>query len=171
MTPRTIRATPLTREAFAPFGDVIDTEGAHHFPINGGRCERYHDLATVEATGPNARVLISIFKGTPYAFPLELTLVERHPLGSQAFMPLTPAPFLVVVCPDAPDGGPGTPHAFVTRPGQGVNYPAGRWHAVLTPIAAPQDFLVVDRGGDGSNLEEHHFEEPWIITLPEGTRA
>ncbi|RST86943.1 ureidoglycolate lyase, partial [Aquibium carbonis] len=162
---------PLTREAFAPFGDVIETEGARHYPINGGKCERYHDLATVEAKGENARVLVSIFKGTPYPFPLELTLVERHPLGSQAFMPLTPAPFLVVVCPDGPGGGPGTPRAFVTRPGQGVNYPAGRWHAVLTPIGAPQDFLVVDRGGDGNNLEEHVFEEPWIVTLPEGTRA
>ncbi len=171
MTPRTIRATPLTREAFAPFGDVIETEGAHHYPINGGRCERYHDLAKVEAAGPNGRVLVSIFKGTPYAFPLELTLVERHPLGSQAFMPLTPAPFLVVVCPDGPDGGPGMPRAFVTRPGQGVNYPKGRWHAVLTPIGVPQDFLVVDRGGDGSNLEEHHFPEPYLVTLPEGTPA
>lgn len=170
MTSRTIRAVPLTREAFAPFGDVIETEGAHHYPINGGRCERYHDLAKVEATGPNARVLVSIFKGTPYEFPLELTLVERHPLGSQAFIPLSPAPFLVVVCPDGADG-PGAPHAFLTRPGQGVNYPAGRWHAVLTPIGAPQDFLVVDRGGDGVNLEEHRFEEPWIVTLPEGSHA
>jgi ureidoglycolate lyase len=168
---RSIRAEPLTREAFAPFGDVIETEGARHYPINGGKCERYHDLATVEAKGESARVLVSIFKGTPYAFPLDLTLVERHPLGSQAFMPLTTAPFLVVVCPDGPDGAPGTPRAFVTRPGQGVNYPAGRWHAVLTPIGAPQDFLVVDRGGDSNNLEEHVFEEPWIITLPEGTRA
>ena len=167
---RTLRAEPLTREAFAPFGDVIETEGAHHYPINGGKCERYHDLATVEAQGENARVLVSIFKGTPYAFPLELMLVERHPLGSQAFVPLQPAPFLVVVCPNGPDG-PGTPRAFLTRPGQGVNYPAGRWHAVLTPIGAPQDFLVVDRGGDGVNLEEYHFDEPWIVTLPEGTHA
>ena len=165
---RTILATPLTREAFAPFGDVIETEDAQHFPINGGKCERYHDLATVEVDGPNARALVSIFKGMPYDFPLELTLVERHPLGSQAFVPLQPAPFLVVVCPDGPNG-PGAPRAFLTRPGQGVNYPKGRWHAVLTPIGAPQDFLVVDRGGDGNNLEEHHFEEPWIITLPEGT--
>jgi ureidoglycolate lyase len=168
---RAILAAPLTRQAFAPFGDVIETEGAQHYPINGGRCERFHDLAKVEAIGPNARVLISIFKGAPYAFPLELRLVERHPLGSQAFVPLTPAPFLVVVCPDAADGAPGTPLAFVTSPGQGVNYPAGRWHAVLTPIGAPQDFLVVDRGGDGNNLEEHHFVEPFLVVLPEGMPA
>jgi ureidoglycolate lyase len=163
---RVVTARPLTREAFAPFGDVLDTDGPIHYPINGGRTERFHDLAKVEAEGPNARVLISIFKGTPYAFPLRLAMVERHPLGSQAFMPLSQAPFLVVVCPDGPDG-PGEPHAFVTRPGQGVSYPRGRWHAVLTPIGAPQDFLVVDRGGDGTNLEEFFFDEPYEIHLPE----
>ena len=162
---RIITARPLTREAFAPFGDVLDTDWDNHFPINAAKCERYHDLTKVEATGPNARVLISIFKGTPYAFPLKLTMVERHPLGSQAFMPLSPAPFLVVVCEDTP-GGPGTPQAFVTASGQGVNYARNLWHGVLTPIGAPQNFLVVDRGGDGNNLEEHHFDEAWEIRLP-----
>ncbi|MGB3389651.1 MAG: ureidoglycolate lyase [Pseudaminobacter sp.] len=170
MTDRVIIARPLTREAFAPFGDVIETEGAHHYPINDGRCERYHDLAKVEANGPNARVLVSLFKGTPYEFPLKLSMVERHPLGSQAFMPLSPAPFLVVVCPDTNDG-PGEPQAFLTRPGQGVNYPPNRWHGVLTPIGNPQEFLVVDRGGDGSNLEEFHFSHPYEIRLPEGMGA
>ncbi|RUM97404.1 ureidoglycolate lyase [Pseudaminobacter arsenicus] len=170
MTDRIITAHPLTREAFAPFGDVIETEGAHHYPINDGRCERYHDLARVEANGPNARVLVSLFKGTPYAFPLKLSMVERHPLGSQAFMPLSPAPFLVVVCPDT-DDGPGEPQAFLTLPGQGVNYPPNRWHGVLTPIGTPQDFLVVDRGGDGSNLEEFHFSHPYEIRLPESAGA
>ena len=134
---RTITARPLTREAFAEFGDVIDTDWANHYPINGGMTERYHDLAGIEAIGRNARVLISIFRGKPYAFPLELKLVERHPLGSQAFMPLGGRPYLVVVCHGMPDGA-GEPHAFV------------------------------DRGGDGVNLEEHHFAEPLTIHLPEG---
>ena len=162
---RIVTAKPLSRAAFAPFGDVIDTDWDDHFPINQGKCERYHDLAKVEAEGPNARVLISIFKGTPYDFPLRLTMVERHPLGSQAFMPLSPAPFLVVVCPDGPDG-PATPQAFVTAPGQGVNYRRNTWHAVLTPIGVDQDFLVVDRGGGGDNLDEHFFAEPWEVRLP-----
>lgn len=162
---RILTAQPLTRAAFAPFGDVIDTDWDNHFPINAGKCERYHDLAKVEAEGPNARVLISIFRGTPYDFPLRLGMVERHPLGSQAFVPLSPAPFLVVVCPDEGES-PGVPRAFVTRPGQGVNYRRNLWHAVLTPIGGSQDFLVVDRGGDGDNLEEHHFEEPWEVRLP-----
>ena len=165
---RIIIAQPLTRESFASFGDVIETDGATHFPINGGKCERFHDLAQVEATGPNARVLISLFKGTPYSFPLKLNLVERHPFGSQAFIPLSRRPFLVVVCDDTPEG-PGTPRAFLTKPGQGVNYPRNRWHGVLTPIGDNQDFAVVDRGGDGQNLEEFHFAEPYEIHLPQGS--
>ncbi|MGE0500513.1 MAG: ureidoglycolate lyase [Rhizobiaceae bacterium] len=169
MAGRVIVARPLTRESFAPFGEVIDTVGANHYPINGGMTERYHDLATATVDGPAARVILSIFRGTPYAFPLKLGMVERHPLGSQAFMPLSDRPFLVVVCSDGAHG-PGDPHAFVTAPGQGVNYPAGRWHAVLTPIGAPQDFLVVDRAGEGINLEEFHFAEPCEIHLPEGFR-
>jgi ureidoglycolate lyase len=162
-----ITAEPLTREAFAEFGDVLDTDWPNHFPINNGKAERYHDLAKVEAEGPNARVLISIFRGTPYELPLKLTMVERHPFGSQAFMPLGGQPFLVVVCHAGADG-PLMPRAFVTSPGQGVSYPRNTWHGVLTPIGTPQDFLIVDRGGDGNNLEEHHFGEPWDVRVPDG---
>jgi ureidoglycolate lyase len=92
-------------------------------------------------------------------------MVERHPLGSQAFMPLGGRPYLVVVCSDGPHG-PQQPEAFVARGDQGVNYPPSRWHAVLTPIGEAQDFLVVDRGGGGINLEEFHFPEPYEIRLP-----
>lgn len=161
-----IVAEPLTREAFAPFGDVIETEGAHSFPINSGMTTRFHDLARVEARGENARILISIFRGQPYEFPLTLKMVERHPLGSQAFMPLSPDPFLVVVCPDEA-GKPGFPKAFITRPKQGVNYATNIWHAVLTPIRREQEFLVVDRGGDGNNLEEFFFSQPYEVHLPD----
>ena len=162
-----ILAKPLTRGAFEPFGEIIEADGADSFPINNGKCVRFDDLANVEAEGPNARVLISIFRGQPYAFPLTLSLVERHPFGSQAFMPLDGRPFLVAVCHDTVEG-PGEPAVFVTGPGQGVNYARNVWHAVLTPIGAQQDFIVVDRGGDGSNLEEHSFETPYEIHLPEG---
>jgi ureidoglycolate lyase len=160
-----ITAQPLTSENFAEFGDVIDAEGDSHYPINAGKAERYHALARPEAVGPGGHVLISLAKATPYEFPLKLAMVERHPLGSQAFVPLSQRPFLVVVCPDE-DGVPGTPHAFLTQPGQGVNYPRNRWHAVLMPIGEPQDFLIVDRGGAGNNLEEFFFTEPYEINLP-----
>ncbi|MDN2565163.1 ureidoglycolate lyase [Aquibium sp. A9E412] len=165
---RRLVAAPLTAAAFAPFGEVIETDGAEHFAINDGMCTRYHDLARVEAAGPNARVLISIFRGRPYPMPLALTMVERHPFGSQAFMPLSPRPFLVVVAADGA-AGPERPQAFLTRPGQGVNYARNTWHAVLTPIGAEQDFLVVDRGGDGDNLEAFVFETPYAVHLPEAT--
>jgi len=162
-----IIARQLTRENFAPFGDVIEIGGDNHYPINGGKAERYHALATADATGSNASVLISMVRGTPYAFPLKLTMVERHPFGSQAFIPLSPRPFLVVVCHDGRDG-PEIPHAFITAPGQGINYRRNLWHGVLTPIGESQDFLIVDRGGDGSNLEEFHFSHPYEIHLPDG---
>lgn len=164
---RILAASPLTREAFAPFGQVLDADGwQNHYPINAGRCERYHDLATAEAAGTDARVILSIFKGTPYAFPLKLAMVERHPFGSQAFMPLSPRPFLVVVAHDTANG-PAKPQAFLTQPGQGVNFPKNLWHGVLTPIGEPQDFLVVDRAGVEKNLEEHFFDEPYEVHLPE----
>lgn len=162
---KTIVARPLTRDAFAPFGEVIDTDWPHHFPINNGKCERYHAIAGVETAGEDARAVISIFRGTAYGFPHTLEMVERHPLGSQAFMPLSPRPFLVIACPDG-DDGPGLPRAFLTAPGQGVNYFRNTWHGVLTPIAEPQDFLVVDRAGEGDNLEEYYFRDPFTITLP-----
>lgn len=159
---RTLHTEPLTRAAFAPFGQVIEMAGAAHYPINAGNCERYHDLATIEFAGPEARPVISLMHSRGFSLPFALTLVERHPLGSQAFYPLSARSFLVVVAPDM-GGVPGTPRAFVTDPGQGVNIARNVWHGVLTPLGDDADFLCVDRAGDGSNLEEHHFAHPWQI--------
>lgn len=162
MTTRRLTAQPLNRDAFAPFGQVIECEGAHHYPINSGNCERYHDLARVELGGVHARPLISIMRAKHFNLPVTLKMVERHPLGSQAFYPLSSHPFLVVVAPDE-SGTPGTPLAFITGPGQGINIAMNVWHGVLTPLGADADFLCVDRGGEGNNLEEHFFADPWTI--------
>ena len=159
---QTIRIEPLTAQAFASFGQVIQTEGAHHYPINGGMTERFHDLARIELGGEGARPLISIFRGRPYSLPLTLSLIERHPLGSQAFFPLSSHPFLVIVAGDEDDVPVGL-RAFRTGAGQGVNIGMNVWHGVLTPLEAEADFLVIDRGGEGSNLEEHRFSTPWLI--------
>lgn len=159
---RILRTEPLTREAFAPFGQVIESDGAHHYPINAGNCERYHDLAKVELGGVHARPMISLLHSRGFALPYTLALVERHPLGSQAFYPLSANPFLVVVAPDE-IGTPGTPRAFLTSPGQGVNIAMNTWHGVLTPIGSAADFLCVDRGGEGNNLEEHHYAQTWTV--------
>ena len=157
-----ITIQPLTREAFASFGQVIETDGAQHYPINKGMTERFHDLARIELGGVHARPLVSLFKGQPYRLPLRLDLVERHPLGSQAFYPLSDAPWLVIVAPDL-GGTPGTPLAFRPAPGQGVNIAINTWHGVLCPLDRPSDYLVLDRGGDGNNLEEYVYPEPWTV--------
>lgn len=159
---KTIDIRTLTREAFAPFGEVLETEGAPSFPINAGKCVRYHDLAKIETTGENARPMISLLRGEPYSLPLELNMVERHPLGSQAFIPLSEYPFLVVVAEETANG-PGQPIAFRTAPGQGVNISRNVWHGILTPLDGISEFAVVDRGGEGINLEEHFYEQPFLI--------
>ena len=159
---KTVAIKPLTREAFAPFGEVIERDGVAHFPINAGKCTRYHDLAKIETTGEKARPMISLLRGEPYPLPLELGMVERHPLGSQAFIPLSEHPFLVVVAEEMEDG-PGEPIAFRTAPGQGVNIGRNVWHGILTPLDGVSDFAVVDRGGEGVNLEEHFYREPFLI--------
>jgi ureidoglycolate lyase len=145
----------LTREAFAPFGDVIQATGANAFPINAGMVQRFHDLARVE-TG-EGRALISIFRGQPYELPLPVRMVERHPLGSQAFIPLGNARCAVIVAPPGDTVRPEDLRAFVLAEGQGVNYRPGTWHHVLLTLDAPGDFLVVDRGGPGHNCDEFHF--------------
>lgn len=163
---RTLAVRPLTRQAFAPFGEVIETEGAHRYPINNGTTTRFHDLARVETAGWRAHTLVSIFRGQPFSLPVTIAMMERHPLGSQAFMPLHDRPWLVVVAVDA-DGKPGEPLAFLVRPGEGglrgVNYGRGVWHHPLISLEAASDFLVVDRGGEGNNLEEFFFDEPYVI--------
>jgi ureidoglycolate lyase len=162
MSERILTIEKLTQEAFAPFGQVIALADAQHYPINNGMTERYHDLARVELGGVHARPLISIFRGKPYMLPLDLKLVERHPLGSQAFYPLGPHAWLVIVAEDQ-GGEPTRLRAFRPEPGQGVNIAMNTWHGVLTVLEEESDFLVVDRGGDGNNLEEHHFDQPWRI--------
>jgi ureidoglycolate lyase len=157
---RSLAAEPLTAQAFAPFGDVIEPRG-DSFPINDGMCDRFHDLARMDFAGA-ARAGISVGWGRPYPLPHVFDLVERHPLGSQAFVPMTEDPFLVIVAPDE-DGRPGRPRAFLTAPGQGVNYLRNVWHGVLTPLARPAAFLIVDRIGTGDNLEEYRYAEPWTV--------
>jgi ureidoglycolate lyase len=157
---RTLVPEPLVAAVFAPFGDVLEAAGAPDRMINAGLCARFHDRARLEfETG---RAGISIFDAVPCALPYSFDLVERHPLGSQAFLPMTAAPFLVIVAPDR-GGTPGTPRAFLTNGAQGINLHRGTWHGVLTPLHAPGLFAVVDRVGEGPNLQEFHYPEPWTV--------
>ncbi|GGL73788.1 ureidoglycolate lyase [Wenxinia marina] len=157
---RRIAVAPLTAEAFARFGDVLDTEGEPDRIINQGLCGRFHDLAALDFT--DGRAGISLFRAEPRMLPLALEMVERHPDGSQCFVPMSPDPFLVIVAPDE-GGAPGRPLAFRTAPGQAVNFHRGTWHGVLTPLHPPGLFAVVDRIGEGANLQEHWFDEAWTV--------
>jgi len=113
----------LTDLSFEAFGDVIEVQPQPNEVINQGNCNRYTDLARLEFAG-GGRAGISLFQARPCAVPLTLLYVERHPLGNQAFLPMTGDPFLIVVAEDN-DGKPARPKGFVTMPGQGVNYHRG----------------------------------------------
>lgn len=157
---REIRIQPITQDGFAPFGDLIDCAGDPDKIINQGQCGRYHDRARLDFSDGSAG--ISLFNANPRTLPLTLEMVERHPEGSQAFVPMSHTPFLVIVAPDE-QGTPGMPLAFVTEPGQAVNYHRGTWHGVLTPLHAPGLFAVVDRIGHGDNLQEHWFSQSYQV--------
>lgn len=158
---RTIATEPLTEAAFAPFGDVLEARGSPDKRINGGLCARFHNRARIDIAG---RTGLSVFLAEPRALPYSLDLIERHPSGSQAFIPMHGHPFLVIVAasPEA------TPRAFLTDGAQGVNLHRGIWHGVLTPLHAPGLFSVIDRCADSGdpdrNLEEHRFDTPWTVT-------
>ena len=160
---RQISTEPLSKGQFAAFGDVLDATGAPDRLINQGLCGRFHDRARLDF-GSAGRAGISIFHSDSFTFPVELTLVERHPEGSQAFLPMHQNPFLVVVAPDL-DGIPGTPRAFLTNGAQGINLHRGVWHGVLTPLADPGLFAIVDRIGTTANLQEHTFQSPFTIVM------
>ena len=156
---RQITPEPLTQAAFAAFGEVLDATGDYRL-INAGLCRRHHDRAMLDFGA--GRAGISIFRSEARALPYRFDLIERHPEGSQAFIPMTADPFLVIV-----STGPGaTPRAYLTNGAQGINLHRGTWHGVLTPLAAPGLFAVVDRIGDGPNLEEYRYPEPWTVRVP-----
>lgn len=155
---RSLRPEPLTAAGFAPFGEVLEATGTPDRLINQGLCGRFHDRARLDF-GADGRAGISVFLAQPRALPYRLDLIERHPDGSQAFIPMTRHPFLVIVA-QGPDA---TPRAFLTDGAQGINLHRGTWHGVLTPLAAPGLFAVVDRIGPTPNLEEHWFDDPWTV--------
>lgn len=155
-----LEITPITAQAFAPFGDILEAAGEADKIINQGLCGRFHDRAKIDLA--DGRAGISIFKSEARVLPYKLEMVERHPDGSQAFIPMSFDPFLVVVAPDE-GGRPGRPMAFRTEAGQGINFHRNIWHGVLTPLAEPGLFAVIDRIGEGANLEEFWFDTPYTV--------
>lgn len=160
-----IKPMPLTKDAFTRYGDVIEVnDNAKHYPINDGFTERYHDLADVDVNAGNGRTLINIFRSIPLEKPIAIRMMERHPLSSQAFMPLGQQPYLVVV---APKGALNISQieVFIAKPDQGVNYHRGTWHHYCLALNQPSDFLVVDRGGEGDNCDVVNLDGSFVIDI------
>jgi ureidoglycolate lyase len=155
-----IKAELLTPQNFAPYGDVLDATGDFRL-INAGLCKRHHDRARID-TGENAKTGISIFNAEPRQLPYTFDLIERHPEGSQAFLPMHQHPFLVIVAASTRE----KPRAFITNGAQGINLHRGTWHGVLTPLHTPGIFAVVDRIGTTPNLEEYRYPQTWTVTAP-----
>jgi ureidoglycolate lyase len=147
-----LKPEPLTKAGFAPFGEVIEVEGAQHFRINQGFAERFNDLATVDVAREAGAVNVSIVTAVPRPIPIAIKLMERHPFGSQIFYPLEDRPWLVLVCGNPRESA--SYRAFTATGRQGVNYAPNAWHHPLLVLERESRFLIVDRKGPGNNLEE-----------------
>jgi len=153
---------PLTREAFAPYGDVIEVSGEPDKLINQGMCGRFHDLAKLDFG--SGRAGISLFDAQARHFPYSLDMMERHPEGSQAFIPLSGVPMIISVAKDN-SGKPGQPRAFLSEPHQSINIHRNTWHGVLAPVERAGQYIVIDRIVDTPNLEEYYFQDSYIVNL------
>ena len=165
----TLDIQPLNKTAFAPFGTVIETDGAKQISINQGTTTRFDAMSAVDVEEAGGLPIISLFRGNRRPDPIEIHLLERHPLGSQAFMPLSQHDWLVVVAHgnavgDAPDFS--TLACFKASGIQGVSYDRGTWHHPLLTLQPVQDFLVIDRQGHGHNLDEVWHNGPAAIIQP-----
>jgi ureidoglycolate lyase len=161
----TLPIAPLTKAAFAPFGEVIETQDAKPKLINDGFAQRFDGLAQIDVAAEGGAVNISLFSGSLRPSPILIKLMERHPLGNQLFMPLNEKPWLVVVCADP--RVPASYRVFSASGEQGVNYARNIWHHPLLVLTDLSPFLVVDRGGPGDNLEEVRLAEAdWLSLAP-----
>ena len=154
---RQLTIEPLTRTAFAPFGEVIQTTGIPRM-INEGTTERFHSLAVADVMVKDGFAILSIFRAKRRQFPFTVRMLERHPLGTQAFYPLSDDDWLVVVGAKGARPDPASLRCFRATGRQGVNYWRGTWHHPVLVLQPVQSFLVMDREGAGNNLEEYFFE-------------
>jgi ureidoglycolate lyase len=161
VSPVELHAVPLTAERFAPYGQVIAPLAEHRDAMNAARFERFDDLAKVDVdTEGDAHAAISIARSrSASVLPYTFDMVERHPLGSQAFIPLSRFRFAVVVAPAGESVDAADLRAFVTNGQQGISYRRGTWHMPLIAFETAHDFLIVDRAGGGGNCEEHVFDQ------------
>lgn len=166
MEARFLKPEPLTASAFASYGDVIECgDNAEQRSINFGHTTRFHNLAELDLTADNGRPLVSIFRTSPLPQPVQIKVMERHPLSSQAFYPLQGQKFLVVVAAKG-DFDVSNLKAFITNGRQGVNYHAGVWHHYNLALGEAGDFMVIDRGGPEKNCDEVFLTPDQVVTIP-----
>lgn len=163
---RQLIATPLTAEKFAPYGDVIALENSEQLSINQGLTTRFHDLFNVDVAAQNGRVLVNVFRTKPLPLPHTVKIMERHPLGSQAFLPMDTVPFLVLVATPKEEIDAADLTLFITTGNQGINFHKNTWHHFQIVTAKQRDFIVIDRGGDGDNLQQTSIKSGAMIALP-----
>lgn len=155
----------LTPEAFSPYGDVIHPDNAQQsISINYGNTQRYHDLANIDTLQDGGKTVVNIFRSIPLSLPIQIKFLERHPLASQAFIPLGNEPYLVVVAPKG-ELHESKIEVFLASSEQGVNYHAGTWHHYSLALNKTSDFLVIDRDGKGKNCDEIFLNSPMSIAL------
>jgi len=146
-----VEPKPITKENFSKFGDMITTENIKPLEINNGYAKRFNDIAKIDTSNENGETTISIFSALKRSFPMKIDMMEKHPLGSQAFIPMKETTFLTLVAPEGEKPDLEKIESFIVPKGIGVNYKTGIWHFPLISTE-DMDFLVVDRKGLGDNL-------------------
>ena len=146
-----VEPKPITKENFSKFGDVITTENIKPLEINNGYAKRFDDIAKIDTSNENGETTISIFSALKRSFPMKIDMMEKHPLGSQAFIPMKETTFLTLVAPEGEKPDLEKIESFIVPKGIGVNFKTGIWHFPLISTE-DMDFLVVDRKGLGDNL-------------------
>ena len=159
----TINPKPITKENFSKYGDVITTKDIKPLEINDGYAKRFDGIANLDTSIDGGETTICIFSALKRSFPMKIDMMEKHPLGSQAFIPMQETTFLVLVAPKGGKPNIDEIESFIVPPHIGVNYNPGIWHF---PLISTKDmnFLVVDRKGSGDNLvlEDLNKEEIFL---------
>tara|TARA_Y100000590_G_scaffold24808_1_gene28219 strand:+ start:1286 stop:1783 length:498 start_codon:yes stop_codon:yes gene_type:complete len=162
MTERIIIPNKITKENFSFFGDIISTKDVKPIDINEGYAKRFDDLANIDISNSEGKAIVSIFSALKRNFPMKIDMMEKHPLGSQAFIPMKETTFLVLVAPQGDKPDINMIKSFIVPPGIGINYKPGIWHFPLISTV-DMNFLVVDRKGPGNNLIIQNLEKEKII--------
>lgn len=158
----TLHPMPLTAERFAAFGNVVESPQAMAETMNDARFDRFNDLCAIDI--PDGRVAVSIaISRTASSLPYRIDSVERHPHGSQTFVPLSVCKMIVVVAPPAANVEACDLCAFISNGLQGVNYHRGTWHMPLIAFESGQRYLIIDRATDGPNCDLHTLDTPVML--------